>query len=253
MARLLRDTNTLIQHIPRCGGTWVETAIDALKIRRAIWCERQPGWLPNKHALLSQYYRGMDRVGRTAIFVRHPVALYGSIWRWLKKQPARYRQRMGHEWSWHPKREAVRLYSPNFDIWAERMLDKHPLWLTRMCDAYVGPPGGEFIDYIGRTESLCADFRELILEEGYQEAWDKYGSHVEHLSVVNSAHEIPLQMSSEIYNRIESTERSIIDRFYGEETQYKRHYWRSDPAHASKAGVRPCVQEQVTQVGECDG
>jgi hypothetical protein len=127
-------------------------------------------FLPHGHCLLGHYPR-LKRVGIKYIltFVRHPIAYYESVWKWLTNNIAprnnRFR-RMLRYWRWHPFKSAAFYYSDDFNIWVQRMIDSDPMWYTRMVENYVGPPGGEFVDFIGRTETLQSDLIQALTVMG---------------------------------------------------------------------------------------
>ncbi len=174
MARLLSKHKVLIQHIPRTGGTWQEMALDIAGIRVNRWLDKQPPWIPKKHALLNHYHRRqLMQAKYVAAFVRHPIAYYESIWKWLSELRPRDFKTIETRWNWHPKRSVARHYSKDFNAWVFAVLKAEPLWYTRLVEQYVGPEGGEFCDFIGRTETLTEDFLDLLSIVGYGEEVEK--------------------------------------------------------------------------------
>lgn len=209
MARYLLESKALFLHVPRTGGSWVERAIDLCQIKRVGWLEKQPLYLPRKHCLLSHYHRTeMAKVDYVFAFVRHPVAYYESVWKWL----GRNRNFMQSHWRWHPHRAAGELYRPEFDDWVDAMLTNEPLWCTRLFEQYVGPPGGEFCNYIGRTETLARDFREVMEHLGHEENVKLHRPELEALGKVNNI-DRKLSWSAPLLAKVLETERSVIERF----------------------------------------
>jgi len=220
MARYLVKAKALFQHIPRTGGSWVEKAIDLCKIHRVGWLEKQPPWLPRKHALLNHYYREqMAEVKFVFAFVRHPVAYYESVWKWLGKHGGDNIMRPA--WSWHPHQTASRWYQPDFDDWVFLMLENEPLWYTRLIEQYVGPRGGEFCNFIGRTEHLLEDFYEAMSSIGYDIEIHRSG-----LAALGKRNAIDqtIQWSDDLQTRVLKTEWAMIERFYTG-TQQREPLW----------------------------
>ena len=226
MARYLPDSGLLIQHIPRTGGTWVEKALDQLPMKKVKWVEKQPDWIPKKHALLSHYFRDqLACVKYVAAFVRCPVPYYSSVWRWLVDSERRKQElRPGrssaeitiHSRSWHPHRTATIQWleagglEGTFNDWVYLMLEKEPMWYTRLLEQYVGPPGGEFCDFIGRTENLTSDLILLLETLGYR--FDV--AMVTSTSRANQSKEPLGDIDKSLISRIEDTEFQVIERFY---------------------------------------
>ena len=250
MARFLTDSRLLIQHIPRTGGTWVEQAIETCHISCIKWLQKQPAWLPSKHGLLSHYQRGqMARVDYVAAFVRNPVSYYASVWRWIRQSEVRRKElRPGkssaqfllNNWSWHPHRTAVVQWlevggmDGVFNDWVFLMLEREPLWCTRLIEQYVGPAGGEFCDFIGRTETLTDDF--LLLMKSFGHRVDE--SVVRGILKKNTSKE-PLELDPGLRGRIERDECLVMKRFYGDNQQERWYARVAQEGLASVVGQKP--------------
>lgn len=214
----------LFLHIPRTGGTWVEAAIDEIGIPRRRMT-RLPSWIPKKHALLSHYLPAdLASMESSFAFVRHPVAYYESVWKWLDRSPKGLRMRKS--WTWHPFLPASRQFEEcrggDFNDWVFLMLQKEPMWVTRLVRSYVGPEGGEFCSFIGRAESLEDDFLSAIRSFGFPIGEDDV-SRVRFLGPRNG---IPMQVewSKDLKEKVLESERIVIRRFYGRETVGRRFY-----------------------------
>lgn len=230
MARFFPDSGALFQHVPRTGGTFVERAVKTLGIRCNRWIYRQPKTLPKKHSLLSHYHRkDMTGVEFVFAFVRHPVSYYISAWQYLcESRMASYRRLslLWTQWRWHPFRQAALLYRGDFCEWAERILDQEPGWATRLMGWYVGPEGGEFCDYVGRTETLIPDLTEVLTHLGHRvDESVLNGLGRINVSLPGNVVEIPAELRA----RIEREERVLIRRFYSEDTLAKRWFRTSPP------------------------
>jgi hypothetical protein len=217
MARLLTENGVLYQHIPRTGGTWVEQALQRMRIPMSRWLQKQPEWMPKKHCLLSHYFReDMGQVKRVVAFVRHPLAYYSAVWRWLcDRKPKHFETvRSGEKWAWHPHRTAAEQCQPCFNDWVFLMLQREPLWYTRLVEQYVGPEHGEFCDYIGRTETLADDVLASLGLFGYGTYVEKWKAFLWAMPRENvAAGEV--KWSKDLRAKVVESERKVIERFYG--------------------------------------
>lgn len=216
MTRFLTEYGLLIQHIPRCGGSWIERAIDILGIPYRQMPRRRMNI--RRHALLVQYnWSCVANVKHVACFVRHPVAYYESAWKWMhaNKIPAE----KTFVQNWHPWRTAAREYEASdrtFPGWLRRILDRLPLWYTRMVEQYVGQEHGVFCDFIGRTETLLEDFVSLL--QRFRHFTPNDIAKLIEIGKVN-ARKNHVQWDETLKNKVLSTERSVIERFYGDKQQ----------------------------------
>lgn len=227
MARYLTKSRALFQHVPRTGGSWVEKAIDLCGIERVGWLEKQPPWLPRKHALLGHYHRRpLARVEFVFAFVRHPIPYYESTWKWLRANGAEFMQK---HWTWHPHMTAARHYHSDFNRWVEAMLNEEPLWYTRLIEQYVGPEGGEFVDWIGRTETMTVDLPVLLESLGYRAEVKRYRDELQALSNTNVIPE-RIDWSPGLPARVERAERSVIERFCTGTNEARRFYCNEEKA-----------------------
>ena len=224
MARYLIDSKALFQHIPRTGGTFVETVIDDMKIPCIRWISKQPLGYPKKHCLFF-YYQNHQKVNVKFVFafVRHPVDYYMSTWRYLHDAAQFRSSRLAALWSkfiWHPFRNVGLIYKPDFCEWVEGVLEQEPAWATRLMESYVGPEHGEFCQFIGRTETLRSDLANLLIHFNYQID----PSDLLKEPKVNKSLTPPPAIPDELRNRICREERVLIRRFYSEDTLVKRWY-----------------------------
>lgn len=81
MAVLLTKTNTLVLHIPKCGGTFIESAIRMRDIPHLI--PPPIGGECPRHGTKRNY----RRAARTICFVRDPDAWIESWWRFFQCPP----------------------------------------------------------------------------------------------------------------------------------------------------------------------
>ena len=124
-------------HVPKTGGSWVTMAV------RAAGCVFENYVVDgDNHADLS-YCPHRDRF--IFAFVRHPLTLYRSYWRF----------KMGDGWEARNPFD-VDCCADTFPAFVENVVSKYPAWCSSMFEDYVGPPDRP-IDFIGRYESLADD------------------------------------------------------------------------------------------------
>lgn len=184
--------------------------------------------MPKKHCLFFHYSaREKCRVKFLFAFVRHPVDYYVSVWRYL--QYSYDANHMGvlcsrKRWDWHPFAIPASLYHREFGVWAQRMLEKQPAWASQLFSLYVGPPGAEYCEFIGRTEYLARDLADVLTYLGY----DVSRESLFQLGKINETY-VPLPIvSQDLRDAICRSECSLVDRFYGRKTVNERWYLRGD-------------------------
>lgn len=230
MARL--DQNgVFFHHIPRTGGTWVEQAI---KISPGRWI-RMSGkareGLPQKHKLISHYrFDQMYRLKYVFTFVRHPIGYYESVWKWLSiagkasrnwcgGRKARRAQKL---LSWHPKREACRIWDHDFSTWIRNMIQFQPCYVTRLYEQFCGPDGGEFCNYIGRMETLEMDFFSVMKIVGIE--IKECEREIKELGIINPSSDMDVKWDDGLKKEMMWMERLAIQRFYNTDTADRRIY-----------------------------
>ena len=213
--RYLPNAAALFIHIPRTGGTWVENAIEEMGIEWLRGRKMEATGLPQKHQLVGHLDLGKRRVDRLFTFVRHPITYYESVWKFFKDAARREAQGLRginyllKKWPWHPHRTAALNFDHDFNEWVLRMVEKEPLWYTRLIEQFVGPEGGEYVHAIGRTEHLVRDFRWIMCMCGFSEEVER----IKTLGKVN-AREEEFGWDSALYNTVMELEDSVISRFY---------------------------------------
>lgn len=150
MALYLPDTQTLITHIPKTGGCWIEVALQDANVRfvRA----HPPG--PDRHWQWTPYDLRSLNANQIVAFVRHPVTWYESYWKW-RNTPGKERV----YWPWPPRPNAVGV---PFERWIQKMMDQEPSYVTRLYEQYLGMEGNPIATHIGRFESLKDDLIRLL-------------------------------------------------------------------------------------------
>ena len=210
------DGKALFLHIPRTGGTWVSKLFVDLGI--PIHQVKHPDYtVPQNHFLFPHFPPGiLDRVSFIWCNVRHPIAYYESVWKWIAKVSEGMRRR----WRWHPHMSATRLWCDDFNVWVGRMLKSEPLWYTRLIEQYVGPQGGEFVHWVCRTTTLREDMKDILkilrvdLTSSVLAAIDN--SKKENVASAKISWDLCLK------EEVLRTEHQVLDRFYGDRFLLKR-------------------------------
>ena len=233
MARYLKKAQTVLLHIPHTGGTWREEMIDFSRIRSQDWVKR------SKHALLCHYNTNrLSRILRVATFVREPHALYESIWRCMHNANLRSRRWLISRKA-HPDSVSAKHYVPDFALWLEAMLKYQPAYITRMYESFIGPFGGEFCWYVGRTETLNDDFCDLMRRLDYKINMDEYEERIKRQEPIHVSSSARFESSArfdwpdDLWRRVSEMERLVINNFYGE-NEDKRIYagiWTTQNQH----------------------
>lgn len=210
--RFLKRSKTLILHIPRTGGTWIEHALICLDIPTSRWA--QASSVIRKHGMLGHLRRdARNKPDYIAAFVRHPIAYYESMWKYIKERWEDRLPALLRRWSWHPWLDQLRLFQPDmtFDDFVFLTLKRTPSWYTRLVECYIGPRGGEWVDFVGRTEWLIDDFVRLINMREHN-----ISDRVCELRGSGRPNSIgfEIQWSEDLKQQVLACERPVIERFY---------------------------------------
>lgn len=210
MARLVWNfrprVHSVFLHVPKTAGTYVQQCIDeeGLRMSKPKGMERQ---IAMKHATLPQLVSMEPRFRKASFYaawVRHPVDWYVSAWRYCvdieRRRPGR-RRRMVTWFDWHPFAPLVQRWSDSFEVWINSVTTHLPSYYSQLLEQYVGPAGGEFVDYIGRQETVADDVAELC------------GRRFPRGRVNESRQQKPT-VTSAIERAIHDSEREALQRFY---------------------------------------
>jgi hypothetical protein len=133
-------------HVPKTGGTWVKAAATQANLKFEEYSVDG-----DIHADLSYC---PTRSKFVFAFVREPVSLYRSYWRFKARE------------GWDDRNPFdVACAAPTLEGFVENVLRLEPAWCSRLFEDYVGPPTAE-IDFIGRFESLAADLIRALRRAG---------------------------------------------------------------------------------------
>jgi len=152
MSVSLPGSDALFLHIPKTGGCWVEQALIQARTRNEL-----PATIPGvtwRHSLLSMFKR---RYRFVFTFVRHPLSWYESWWKfqagiWTIFEPG----------VWHPQRCLERFQANDFSEFIRLCIKHEPGYVSRMYEWYIGPEGYEFVDFVGRQETLVDDLTLVL-------------------------------------------------------------------------------------------
>jgi len=233
MSYFLPEKKALFLHIPRTGGTWTKEAMFQAGIPMDKWGRIGEPYRPKKHTIIPHIRPDLlQRVGVVFAFVRHPVQYYVSIWRFAtrswKDRPEEMQWKVRERNDPAAINEAVNRWKPDFNEWLEEMLEEEPGWATRWFERYVGPPGGEFCHFIGRTETIEQDVEQVVRMLGYGDRWDEKRERIAMIrharNRVRTAKAPHPEVTDEQRVRIERSERVLINRFLSEDTFENRVY-----------------------------
>jgi len=202
----------MIQYIPRTGTEWLNRSLANWNIEAESWYKAQVQWSADKWGLYAHKHRHrMVDVKMVATFVRHPVSYYESVWMWFSMKPPKFAVRTKCV-KWHPLATALDVFRETkkgtFADWVFVMLERYPLWYTRLIESYVGPDQGEWVDWIGRYETISSDLSDLLGLVGFRRQVIDEGP---------CSHSfVEVKWNKDLLSRVKESESSIIERFYGE-------------------------------------
>lgn len=207
MAVILTEANAAFVHIPKCGGSWVENVL------RELGIETQHATLPERFGESPLELRHttpghLDGFAYSFTFVRHPVTWYESCWSYWKHSSWKQFNPSG----WHPWRIIDPCRHRSFRDFVRCVLERQGAYVTRMYAWYIGPPGGEYVNFIGRQENLAGDLTHVLQTLGYT---------VPDLSSIPHANCSPrdpdpaMLWTDDLKDAVIAAERVAIERFYG--------------------------------------
>jgi len=183
--------NAVFLHVPKTGGTWVKAAVAnaGLDFEECI-VDGDP------HGDLS-YCPFPDRF--IFAFVREPLSLYRSYWRF----------KMTTVWDARNPFD-VECAAPTFEGFVDNVLRLEPAWCSRTFEDYVGPPTGE-INFVGRFEALVHDLIRALRLVGA--TFDERVIRATPPMNVSSVNPDLAQWSDDLAERVRRSEHSSIRRF----------------------------------------
>ena len=135
-----------IIHIPKCGGKWVQRALEAGGVRFTEWHIAHD---PRPHPDLP-----------IVTFVRHPLTWWQSLWRYWMERDGKIPFRIGAF-------DLAPLFRGEFNAFMEAVLRARPGYCSWLFEEFTGPPDGE-IGFIGKQEMLAADLLRALERFGVE-------------------------------------------------------------------------------------
>ena len=163
-------------------------------------------------------------------FIRHPISYYETVWNHLilnKHKP------LNRWYDWSPFDAAAKWMKTSgtsyssFSDWVYLMIRKEPLWYTRLLEHYIGPAGGEWIDWIGRMEYVAehmVEGLETFGEFGKSSYGFNHSRAIIRLRSLTILEFEPVDWSTDIKAELLENERLVIDRYYGPKTSERKAY-----------------------------
>ena len=196
MSNLLLNNSNFI-HIPKCGGTFVQSFLYRLNLVK--FRHQRP---QNGHLFLHQ----MPENGLyTFTFVRHPYTWWPSFWNWSKRDRFSFMERE----------------CPDFDTWIQ---EYGPFWMglyTRLMRRYIGEDpvykSKNKVNFIGKNENIDHDLLNALINANESISEEFYWRELKSAEHQNSKY-----LNTQEYNRnisdaskkiIYRTEKYVFDRF----------------------------------------
>jgi hypothetical protein len=162
-------------HIPKTGGTWVESSIKRAFGGRADKMNVDVGWdLPINGIHIPPTKVEFKKFSYT--FVRHPIPWWQSYWK---------------------------LNSPKSGLDFDEYVEKHKGLYTWIVKQFEG------VDFIGRTENLAFDLEDALLEAGEEFDPDKF-----HVQRINVSMAPDAEWKDKTRNLILKHDKYVIDKYY---------------------------------------
>ena len=203
----IRTERSVIYHIPKCGGTWVQMAIGRAGlyhdrcVDKAVKHKelRNEFGLMRKHSVSSNMWPEEVKGLFHFCFVRHPLTWYNSVWRFRRVVPVP-----------NSRFPIDRYWVPNYEEFITNILNDYPEgYVTKLFQFYVGE-NLDGVDFIGRQENLANDLVKALTLAG--ETFDEDALRATKRK--NISKKFNTVLSEETQNRVLETEKWVIDSFY---------------------------------------
>jgi hypothetical protein len=168
---VLLKNGAVFLHIPKTGGIWVQTVLEAFDLVKAPLGHEHSDL---DHAFWNDRFHRDAKVVRHVLrravgsrrapalmapdafkfcFVREPLKWYESYWRFMESLNW---QKWGNDldpYDWHPNAMLNGLGSPDFNEFMRNVNRKRPGYVTEMFGWYVRPG----VQFVGKQESIQED------------------------------------------------------------------------------------------------
>jgi hypothetical protein len=146
MSNILLNRSSFI-HIPKCGGSAIQSMLNRLDLITKIYKYPQNG-----HLFLHQMTESASTYN--FCFVRHPYTWWPSFWQWSKQDRFSLMERE----------------CSDFDTWVQ---EYGPFWMghySKLVSRYTGDDpvysSNIKMNFIGKTENLFRDLRTALIRAG---------------------------------------------------------------------------------------
>lgn len=199
MSNLLLHKSSFI-HIPKCGGSMVQSILYRFDLVKHRYTSPQNG-----HLFLHQMTESKNTYN--FCFVRHPYTWWPSFWNWSKRDRFSVMERE----------------CPDFDTWLK---DYGPFWMghySKYLCRYIGEdpsyPSDIKMNFIGKMENLFVDLDAALKNSGEQYDDLRLGFFIKNihrdpiLSKSYNKQEYNKVISEKSKEIIYNTEKYVFDRF----------------------------------------
>jgi len=235
MAVLLKP-GAVFLHIPKTGGSWVETALKRAGLFRFRVGHKHadlPHVLNYRHEYRWQYTKRVLRYGPGLqrdiaaapkfCFVRHPLKWYASYHRFMKQEGWQQFGGVGNN-PWHPNAPLYPLADDDFNTFIANVVEHAPGYLTGLYEDFAPSTGnlrgsnpgssGHFPDTVkvGRQESLGDDLVRILgeLDIAFDEAAIRGTGRV---NVSRNTQDAAYTWDESLQRQLIEAERGAFDRF----------------------------------------
>ncbi|MGB0241493.1 MAG: hypothetical protein ACPGIH_11740 [Verrucomicrobiales bacterium] len=175
MALLLKGTKGIFLHVPKTGGSWVNSVLEdnnliekRLGVHKHIDIVRLQYYnrlnFPNLHSSFksksAKVFRLVPEDHFIFFFVRHPLTWYESWWKYMSQESMnwkRYGDSM-NPWAWHPVSDLNDVRKDDFHTFIESVIEIAPGFVSKLYSLYQHPS----VSFVGKQETLTEDLISVL-------------------------------------------------------------------------------------------